>query len=203
MRVMNQALAVGLDFPGGPPPTPATATPKVVCPAAAAGQGAGPAPPGQPRLDLAPSHGGFLGPRGHWSVRAGVHGRLPGALADAGAAPGLLDTEAGLLIGAGVAHFRPGPPRGADDGRKQRRRCGDADAAGRRGAPAPGCVREPQADCGGAEAAELPGARRRTARGGACTSRVSAQPAGRRGAWAGGLLLRLRLANGQAGDRVA
>ena len=58
MRVMNQALTVGLDFAGDSPTTPATATPEVVT----AGPGAGPAP--QPRPDLAPIRGGLSGASG-------------------------------------------------------------------------------------------------------------------------------------------
>ncbi len=50
MRVMYQALTVGLDFPGGPTTTPVTAAASVGAsgPAATAGSGAGPAPPWRP-----------------------------------------------------------------------------------------------------------------------------------------------------------
>ncbi len=59
--VMNQALTVGLDFPGDPMPPPATAAAAVVLsgPAAAAGPGTGPAQP-----DLAPIHGWVPGASG-------------------------------------------------------------------------------------------------------------------------------------------
>ena len=61
MRVMNQALTVGLDFPGGPPQAPTTA-------AAAAGSETGPCsgfpPPDRPRPTLAPIHGGVPGASG-------------------------------------------------------------------------------------------------------------------------------------------
>ena len=61
MRVMNQALTVGLDFPGGPVATPTVA-------AAAAGSEWGP-PSGSPRSGLprptlAPIHGGVPGASG-------------------------------------------------------------------------------------------------------------------------------------------
>ena len=81
MRVMNQALTVGLDFQGGPTPTPAIA-------AAATGAATGPCsgsfPPRQARTD---SRGGSRGVGPAGPVRVGVYGRLSGALADAGAAP--------------------------------------------------------------------------------------------------------------------
>ena len=56
MRVMNQALTVGLDFPGGPPTPPTTAT-------GAAGSAAGP-PQGRPRQTLAPIPAGVPGASG-------------------------------------------------------------------------------------------------------------------------------------------
>ena len=61
MRVMNQALTVGLDFLGDP--TPMTAEAAVVTPdlAAAADLRTGPAPPWRPRPDLAPIRGGVPG----------------------------------------------------------------------------------------------------------------------------------------------
>ncbi len=55
------------------------------------------------------------------------------------------------LSSAPAAHRRPDSACGLDDGREQHcRRC-DPDAAGRRGSPAPGGVRAPQADGGRAE----------------------------------------------------
>jgi hypothetical protein len=44
MLVMNQALTVGLDFPGGPPTTPGTTAAAAVTPRSAAGAGPGAAP---------------------------------------------------------------------------------------------------------------------------------------------------------------
>ena len=66
MRVMNQALTVGLDFPGGPTTTAATTAEAVVTsgPAAAEGQRAGPTLPWRPRPDLAPIHCGVPGASG-------------------------------------------------------------------------------------------------------------------------------------------
>ena len=58
MRVMNQALTVGLDFPGDQTPTPATAA------AAAAPSGPSTAADWRPRPDLAPIHGGVPGASG-------------------------------------------------------------------------------------------------------------------------------------------
>ncbi len=69
MRVMNQALTVGLDFPGGPTTTPGTAAASVVAPGppATANSGAGLAPPWRPRPAPTPIHGwvpGASGPLG-------------------------------------------------------------------------------------------------------------------------------------------
>ena len=62
MRVMNQALTVGLDFPGGLAAPPVTAAAAVA--AVASGPGAGPATPWWPRQGLAPIHGGVPGASG-------------------------------------------------------------------------------------------------------------------------------------------
>ena len=61
MRVMNQALTVGLDFRGGPTPTPATAA---AAAASEVGPSSGSSPPGRPRPTLAPIHGGVPGASG-------------------------------------------------------------------------------------------------------------------------------------------
>ena len=58
MRVMNQALTVGLDFPWDQTPTPATAA------AAAAPSGPSTATGWRPRPDFAPIHGGVPGASG-------------------------------------------------------------------------------------------------------------------------------------------
>ncbi len=66
MGVMNQALTVGLDFPGGPKTTPGTAAASVVAPGppATVNSGAGLAPPWRPRPAPTTIHGGVPGASG-------------------------------------------------------------------------------------------------------------------------------------------
>ena len=87
MRVMNQALTFGLDFPGDP--TPTTAEAAVVTPdlASAAGLRTGPAPPWRPRQDLAPIHGGVPGASGPLGRCSLVYMDDCLVHSDAGAAP--------------------------------------------------------------------------------------------------------------------
>ncbi len=93
MRVIYQALTVGLDFPGGATTTLGTAVALVVAPEppATVNLGAGLAPTWRPRPAPTPMMTyPWWGPRGvgpAGPVRARVHGRLAGALANAGAAP--------------------------------------------------------------------------------------------------------------------
>ena len=97
MRVVtrNQALPIGLDFPGGPllPGRPLRGYHLRTCRSRIAGSGAGPAPPWRPQTALTPIHGGIpeasgplgrctlgymdgmYGPRAELQVR--VRARLP------------------------------------------------------------------------------------------------------------------------------